>query len=345
MTTVIDWEFAVAAGRRFAAAGPQVSEGSARAIVAQIRRASRRAVEPVAEVTGLMAPLDAHHAVVVGRPEWIRANIAQMQVAMSPLTELLQRQEPTVLVREAGAKATALQLGVVLGWLSSKVLGQYEAFAVPGQPSGRLLLVAPNIVSVERQLDVPAKDFRLWVCLHEETHRVQFTAVPWLSDHFTETVHEYLAETDTSGWQTLRRVIAALVGALRQPDKPTLIDLVHTPRQREILSHLTALMSLLEGHADVVMDEVGPRVVPSVNVLRERFDKRRSNPSRREGALRKMLGVDAKLRQYTEGAAFVRAVVDQVGMSGFNAVWTGPETLPRPHEIADPARWVRRVQP
>lgn len=345
MTDVIDWEFAVATGRRFAADGPAESLDDARAIVADISQAASAAIEPVGEVTGLNAPSDSHRAVVVARPEWIRANIAQMQVAMAPLTEKLREQQPGPLAREAGARTTALQMGTVLAWLSSKVLGQYEAFAVPGQEAGRLMLVAPNIVEAEQQLDVPAHDFRLWVCLHEETHRVQFTAVPWLSDHFTTLVHDYLAHTDDSGWQAATRILRTLSESVRSGQRPALLDLAHTPQQRQILDQLTALMSLLEGHADVVMDDVGPRIVPSVATIRARFDQRRAAPRGRDAMLRKVLGLEAKLRQYTQGASFVRGVVEVVGMSGFNAVWSSPETLPRPGEIENPRRWIRRVQP
>jgi len=225
----------------------------------------------------------------------------------------------------------------VLAWLSGKVLGQYEAFG----GEGRLLLVAPNIVHAERQLDVPPTDFRLWVCLHEETHRVQFGAVPWLSSYFTDEVHTYLRAIDTDAGSTIGRLVAALRRGTR--GSGGLIDLVQTEEQREILDRLTALMSLLEGHADVVMDAVGPQIVPSVAMIRERFDHRRQNAGTLDGALRRILGLDAKLRQYVEGAAFVRCVVDSVGMTGFNAVWTGPESLPRPHEIADPRAWVTRI--
>jgi coenzyme F420 biosynthesis associated uncharacterized protein len=228
-------------------------------------------------------------------------------------------------------------MGAVLAWLSSKVLGQYEAFGA----QGRLLLVAPNIVHAERQLDVPPTDFRLWVCLHEETHRVQFGAVPWLSSYFTDEVHAYLRAVDPDAGSAIGRVVAGLRRGTR--GSGGLIDLMQTDEQRAILDRLTALMSLLEGHADVVMDAVGPQVVPSVELIRERFDRRRQQAGTLDGALRRLLGLDAKLRQYVDGAAFVRAVVDRVGMQDFNAVWSSPETLPRPAEIGNPGEWIARV--
>lgn len=336
MAEPVDWALAAATGARLASSGPRDSRADVEAAVRQLRRASERAVMPVAEVTGMEAPFEAHRSVVVGRREWVRANVEQMRVATEPVSEVLGGDGNRV-VRAVGSRTTALQMGAVLAWLSAKVLGQYEAFG--GQ--GRLMLVAPNIVQAERQLDVPPTDFRLWVCLHEETHRVQFGAVPWLSAYFTDEVHAYLRAVDTDAGSAIGRVVSAM--RRRTRDSGGLIDLIQTEEQREILDRLTALMSLLEGHADVVMDAVGPRVVPSVDVIRARFDQRRQQAGTLDGALRRLLGLDAKLRQYVEGAAFVRAVVDTVGMAGFNAVWSGPEALPRATEIGDPQSWVRRV--
>ena len=243
---------------------------------------------------------------------------------------------------------TALELGAVLAWLSSKVLGQFEVFATGEDRPGRLLLVAPNIVGVERELGVDPSDFRLWVCLHEETHRVQFGAVPWLRGHLVGEIQGLLTSIDSSPGALARRfreVAEGLLGAAQGRRVPSLAELVQTPEQRVVVERLTAVMSLLEGHADVVMDGVGPEVVPSVAHIRERFQQRRRNPSRSDAALRTLLGMDAKLRQYADGAAFVRGVVDAVGMAGLNHIWSGPAALPSPAELGDPAAWVARVHP
>jgi coenzyme F420 biosynthesis associated uncharacterized protein len=222
--------------------------------------------------------------------------------------------------------------------------------------AGRLLLVAPNIVHVERELDVDPHDFRLWVCLHEETHRTQFSAVPWLRDHIESEIQSFLGETEldpTTVIERVREAVQSFTGSgpgseARTEDEPadgrSLVDLVQTPSQREILARLTAVMSLLEGHADYVMDGVGPDVVATVAEIREKFSRRRaSGAGRLDQALRRLLGLDAKLRQYRDGERFVRAVVDQVGMEGFNRVWTSPNTLPTKAEVAKPSEWVARV--
>ena len=336
MADPVDWALAAATGARLAPSGPHDDREDVEAAVRQLRRASERAVQPVADVTGLDAPFEAHRSVVVGRRAWVTSNVEQLRTATEPVADVLGGDGNRV-VRAVGSRTTALQMGAVLAWLSSKVLGQYEAFGA----RGRLLLVAPNIVHAERQLDVPPTDFRLWVCLHEETHRVQFGAVPWLSSYFTEEVHAYLRALDPDAGSAIGRVVAGLRRGTR--GSGGLIDLMQTDEQRAILDRLTALMSLLEGHADVVMDAVGPQVVPSVEIIRERFDMRRQQAGTLDGALRRLLGLDAKLRQYVDGAAFVRAVVDRVGMQDFNAVWSSPESLPRPAEIGNPREWIARV--
>ena len=250
---------------------------------------------------------------------------------------------PSARVAALGSRVTGAQVGSLLGILSSRVLGQYDAFA----EQGRLLLVAPTIVAIERELAVDPADFRLWVCLHEETHRVQFTATDWLAEHLLGEVRGLIGELMAEPSQMTDRLVGALRGlpeAIRgEGTGAPLLDALQTPEQRRRLADITAVMSLLEGHADVVMDDVGPQVVPSVAIIRQRFSKRRAGRGAVDQILRRLLGLDAKARQYADGARFVRGVIEQVGMDGFNAVWTAPETLPLPDEIADPAAWVRRV--
>jgi coenzyme F420 biosynthesis associated uncharacterized protein len=223
------------------------------------------------------------------------------------------------------------------------VLGQYEVFS--GEP-GQLLLVAPNIVDVERRLEAVPHDFRLWVCLHEVTHSTQFTAVPWLRAHF---LAEVAAFVDAGGAvdqmaERLRRALGDMVEVVRNPEsRRSILDLVQTPAQRTVLDRITALMTLLEGHAEFVMDGVGPEVVPTVAEIRARFNVRRESANPLEKLIRRLLGVDAKLRQYAEGRRFVHEVVSRVGMAGFNKVWQSPLTLPLTSELADAPAWIARV--
>jgi coenzyme F420 biosynthesis associated uncharacterized protein len=359
---MIDWNLAVATATRLVRPGPEVTRDEARAVVAELRRHAEASQEHVRGFTRLGT--DAGHdtpVLVVDRPGWVKANVAGFRELLRPLLEKMQRRRGSspggVVLGTVGGKVTGVELGMLLSFLASRVLGQYETFApasrdLPaGDGGGRLLLVAPNIVHVERELDVEPHDFRLWVCLHEETHRTQFSAVPWLRDHLQGEIQAFLAETDVDPaafLERLREAAQSLVGGRPEGEADdtghSLVELVQTPAQRAILGRLTAVMSLLEGHADYVMDGVGPDVVPTVAEIREKFQQRRAKgASRLDTALRKLLGLDAKLRQYRDGERFVRAVVDQVGMDGFNRVWTSPNTLPTKAEIAKPADWIARV--
>jgi coenzyme F420 biosynthesis associated uncharacterized protein len=209
------------------------------------------------------------------------------------------------------------------------------------------------VVTVEGELGVEPRDFRLWVCLHEETHRVQFVANPWLAGHVQERIRALAIDLMADPAEFADRLISAarsLPELLRGQGSSApstgvspLLDAVQTPQQREQLAALTAVMSLLEGHADVVMDAVGPDVVPSVATIRARFTQRRAGRGTLDRVLRRLLGLDAKMRQYADGARFVREVQGSVGVEGFNAVWAEPAHLPSAAEIADPSAWVRRV--
>ncbi|MEU5688164.1 zinc-dependent metalloprotease [Streptomyces venezuelae] len=362
---MVDWNLAVATATRLVRPGPEVSRDEARAVVAELRRHAKSSEEHVRSFTrmGTEATHDTP-VLVVDRAGWVKANVAGFREILKPLLDKMQDRRTgtgNAVLGAVGGKVTGVELGMLLSFLASRVLGQYETFApatrdlpAGANGGGRLLLVAPNIVHVERELDVDPHDFRLWVCLHEETHRTQFTAVPWLRDHLEAEIQSFLGETEVDPMTVLERVReAAQTFAGGRTDAAegeeseggrSLVELVQTPAQREILARLTAVMSLLEGHADFVMDGVGPDVVPSVGEIREKFQQRRARgASRLDQALRKLLGLDAKLRQYRDGERFVRAVVDEVGMDGFNRVWTSPNTLPTKAEIAKPADWVARV--
>lgn len=378
---MVDWNLAVATAQRLTRPGPEVSRDEARAIVAELRGHAQESEAHVRAYTRMYGDVDAPPhgtpVLIVDRAGWVKANVAGFREVLKPLLVKMQARRPGgpggVVLGTVGGKVTGVEVGMLLSFLSSRVLGQYETFAPPTRElpagpvkpgpgesrAGRLLLVAPNIVQVERELDVDPHDFRLWVCLHEETHRTQFSAVPWLRDHIEGEIQSFLGETDLDASTVIERVRQAVQSftggnAGRDPeagepadapdDGRSLVDLVQTPTQREILARLTGVMSLLEGHADYVMDGVGPDVVPSVAEIREKFSRRRaSGAGRLDQALRRLLGLDAKLRQYRDGERFVRAVVDEVGMDGFNKVWTSPNTLPTKAEIGKPAEWVARV--
>jgi len=338
---MVDWDLAVRLGGRLAGDGPQVAREEAAAAVAELRQDAATATGYVRDYTGLNAPDNTAPVLVVDRKGWIQANADAFSTVIAPvIDQVTKKRVPGAVAKAVGAKVTAVEVGGLLGFLSAKVLGQFDPFF---EPAGRLLLVAPNIVHAERELDVDQTDFRLWVCLHEETHRVQFTASPWLRDHLFAQV-EGLAETmnltELSG-EGLKRITGQISEAIK--GNGNLLEAVASPEQRAILDRVTGMMSLLEGHADVVMDGVGPTVIPSVEQIRKVFNKRRQGIGTLDRLLRRLMGLDAKMAQYRDGAKFVRAVVDKVGMADFNAVFAGPDNLPAKAEIADPGAWIRRV--
>jgi coenzyme F420 biosynthesis associated uncharacterized protein len=343
---LVDWDLAARTAAVIGRPGPQIGPEEAAAVVAELRRCASTATGHVAEVTGLLAPAG-KGVLVVDRGGWAKANTIAFRTLLAPVVaEAFDRRGklPGMSVAAVGSRVTGAEVGSLLGFLSSRVLGQYDPFTSDG---GRLLLVAPNVVQVETELGVPTSDFRLWVCLHEETHRVQFTATPWLAEHLIGEIRGLVGDLMLEPGQLAERLgeaLKSLPDLLRGSGSSTpLLDAVQTPEQRVRLARLTAVMSLLEGHADVVMDTVGPKVVPSVATIRERFDARRAGRGVVDQILRRLLGLEAKMRQYADGARFVRGVMQHVGTEGFNAVWTSPDALPKPEEITDPSAWVRRV--
>ncbi|MFI7439194.1 zinc-dependent metalloprotease [Nonomuraea indica] len=348
---VIDWDLAVTTGTRLVRSGPQVSREEARQAVTELRTLSREAEGHVREFTRIHAEAAPQPATIVDRPGWIRANVEGFRVVLEPLTQRVGNgaNPPPPIVAAVGSRITGVEVGAVLAFLASRVLGQYELFLPPDptgrEATGRLTLVAPNIVHAEREMNVNPHDFRLWVCLHEETHRVQFTGVPWLREYIRSQMTEFLLASDldlTTLLERLRSAADTVAEVVRGGDG-NLIDAIQTPGQKAILDRLTAVMTLVEGHGDYVMDAVGPSVVPSVADIRAKFAARREGGSRLDRTVRRLLGIELKMKQYAEGSAFVRTVVGKVGMDGFNRVWTSPETLPTSAEISDPDSWIRRV--
>lgn len=335
---LVDWDFAVTVGSKVAGPGPEVSAEEAAAAVLELREGAARSTPLVREFTGLHAAAATAPVLVVDRAGWLRANADGFATILAPIVDKLTEKKgpPSAIAEAIGSRVTGAEVGLMLGFLGSKVLGQFDPFFAP---HGRLLLVAPNIVHVERELSADPTDFRLWVCLHEETHRVQFTANPWLGDHLLAQMH---AVADTIEPSALLEGLRRGAESIRSGNG-SVLDLVSSPEQKEILDRVTGVMSLLEGHADVVMDGVGPSVIPSVAEIRKKFNQRRKGAGSLDKLLRRLLGLDAKMAQYRDGAVFVRHVVDKVGMEQFNAVWTGPETLPSKAEITDPDAWVARV--
>jgi coenzyme F420 biosynthesis associated uncharacterized protein len=335
----VDWPLARRTAARLVPTGPPVSRDDAVELVRRLRSDAAVAEGHVRAVTGLGEGLPLLPADVVDRPAWAAAAID----GMAALTASARLPHTPKVARTVTATTAGLQVGGVLAYLGGRVLGQYDPFG-GADGEGRLLLVAPNVYAAQQALNVPSADFGMWVCLHEATHRLQFTAVPWLREYFASEVGRFLSMADGARGSILDRLPEA-ISAIRGSggDSLVLIELLQGPEQRAVLDRLLALTTLLEGHADHVMDAAGPEVVPSVETIRARFTQRRRGGGLVDRLLRALLGVEAKVQQYAVGSAFTRYVVLAAGMEGFNRVWESPETLPTRAELADPAAWLRRL--
>jgi coenzyme F420 biosynthesis associated uncharacterized protein len=342
---MIDWDLAVRVGSRLVGEGPQVSRTEATEAVEELRAGAERSTPLVREYTGLVANERTAPVLVIDRPGWVQANADSFTSIVAPLIDKLQEKKgpPSPLTEAIGSRVTGVELGAMLGFLGSKVLGQFDPFHDRPGEQGRMLLVAPNIVHAEREMDADPHDFRLWVCLHEETHRVQFTAVPWMTDHLRSEMNSIIGSVQTDPAALVGDAVRRIGDLVSGKSDGSLLDLFSSPEQKAVIERVTGVMSLLEGHADVVMDGVGPEVIPSVAEIRRKFTKRRKGVGGLDRLLRRLLGLDQKMAQYRDGAVFVRAAVDKVGMEGFNAVWAEPANLPSKDEIHDPSLWIARV--
>jgi coenzyme F420 biosynthesis associated uncharacterized protein len=348
--TSVDWDFAQRVARRVARNEPFVGSEAYRGLEGGFATLTAQAEELVAAETGL--PLLAGHARarVTDRSGWVGANIASLQRMLRPLTERFDAKLGGSRWAPVGRRVAGAEVGALLGWMSTRVLGQYDLLIVEDdRPEDQDIVyyVGPNLMALERRFAFPPDEFRLWVALHECTHRAQFTGVPWLRGHFLSMVDELLGSVDPDP----SRLVEALKSAWeerraggRPLDRGGLAAVLGTPEQRLTLDRIGGLMSLLEGHGDVTMNRAGEGLVP--NAWRfERVLKARRQQSR--GLLRllqRLVGLEAKLNQYAEGERFIAAVDAAGGRALFDRVWQGPEWLPSLAEIREPGAWVERVK-
>jgi coenzyme F420 biosynthesis associated uncharacterized protein len=317
-----------------------------------------QAEELVAASTGLRSAAGPARARVTDRTGWVHANVASFQRLLGPH---LDRLDPTrlsgsnaVLTRisgplaTAGRTATGAQMGVVLGWLSTRVLGQYDLLLTEDGADEQDLVyfVGPNVVALERQHGFEPREFRLWLALHEVTHRCQFTAIPWMRDYFVSLVEEGIGSLEPDPGRIAGAVkrMADEIRAGRNPlEDNGALGLVATPEQLEGLHRIQALMSLLEGHGDVTMDRAGAADIPSAAHFSSVLRARRKQAHGLSRLLQQLIGIEAKLRQYEEGERFIAAVEEEGGTVLLDNAWRGPEWLPSLEEIRDPASWIARV--
>jgi coenzyme F420 biosynthesis associated uncharacterized protein len=358
---MVDWALAerVAAGALILKPAPASYRSSA--LQSQFDELTARAEHLVTEATGLHSAHGEARAKVTDRPGWAAQNVRSMERLVGPaLAQLAEKRGaklggPSLAI---GRSIAGMQLGLMLAYMATRVLGQYDLLiddhvrvnvdAEVGGPDEQDLVsyVGPNIVAVETQYGFSPSQFRLWLALHEVTHRMQFTAVPWLRDHFVGLVSELLGPLsgDPVGFAEVVKRVATEVRSGHNPARDAgVVGMLATPEQKVALSKISGMMSLLEGHGDVTMNRAGASEVPGAAHFARVLAERRTQAKGLTKLMSKLLGLDAKMRQYAEGEHFVESVEASGGPELMARVWEGPEWLPTLEEIRDPSLWVARA--
>jgi coenzyme F420 biosynthesis associated uncharacterized protein len=307
---------------------------------------------PVAAYTRLALASPTPPAEIVGRAEWASINLDALSHILDPvaarLDDRLAFAGPLAGALRVGASATlAAEIGLVMGYLSSRVLGQYDVSLLGADTEPRLLFVGPNVASAVRDLDVDAESFGRWICAHELTHVFQFQGVPWLREHMSGLLRRYVETLEV-------RIQSGSAGGLPSlPDPAKLVEtfrdgglaaLVQSPEQRALMEEVQAAMSVIEGYSEHVMDAVAAEFIPGHEELRAAMDRRRRSRSAPQRIIERLLGFDVKLRQYEQGKRWADAVAAEAGIEGLSRVWAAPEALPSADELQHPARWLERTE-
>jgi len=338
-----DWDAAVRTARSISGSGPKVSHAERTEMREQLTGQVGRAESLVAECTGITVGGFRSRAWVMGRGDWTRQNLKGLQRAIEPLAKRISERRPSSPTDKhtIARKALGVQIGALLGYVSRRVLGQVDVF-LPPDDDGLIYFIGPNLVDVERTFSLSAADFRLWVAIHEVTHRVQFSGAPWLRAELMRMVDAYLNSVSLDSKELMEQLGRAIEELRPGGGAPGGILRLLTPEQRELFQRTQAMMSLLEGHASYVMNAVAKDVVEDLPRLQAALSRRRAVGGW-EKRVQRAIGFDQKVAQYDAGERFVGSVVERIGMPGFNLVWSEPGNLPRPGEIEEPDRWIARV--
>jgi len=339
----VDWPLAVSVATRFAGNYPLAGTYHETRLRREAPDLVARAAELVAVETGLTGPGQPDVA-VVSRRDWVETNVAAFNRLLAPAEEELGKYDG--IGASMAGRVMGAELGAVLGFLSKRVLGQYElVLPTPeGEFGDTVMFVGANLLQMERQHQFRPAEFRFWVALHECTHRLQFVGVPWMRGYFLSLVEELVATAKPEPGRMSR-----VSGDLREAaaaGKPLIDDtgvfgLFASPAQREVLDRVQALMSLLEGHGHVIMDRIGARELLTQRRMSDVMKARRKDA--RTATLLKLIGMEMKLKQYELGESFILQVEREAGFSALDRAWQGPESLPTLAEIDDPATWLARV--
>ncbi len=350
MAEVIDWAVAEKVAVRATGREPFSQSYHYASLLPDFERFTAQAESAVANETGLVSLSGAARARVTDRAGWVRANLSSFRRLMRPLSDRLGERMSVGPIAPIARGIAGAELGALLGWMSTRVLGQYDLLVIEDEdPEEQDLVyyVGPNVLALERRFDFPPEEFRLWLALHELTHRAQFTGVPWMREHFLGLVEITLSGLDPDPARVLKGLSRA-VGEFRAGRNPLddggIAVIFASPEQRDALEHLSGLMSLLEGHGDVTMDRAGASEIPSAARFGRVLHQRRAQVNPALKLIQKLIGLDAKLKQYEAGERFIETVEHAIGPRVIDRVWEDPTHLPTLTEIRDPELWLARLR-
>ncbi|MCO5311413.1 MAG: zinc-dependent metalloprotease [Microthrixaceae bacterium] len=348
MSGAIDWPTAERVARFVSSRGQGALPAGYSAIHRQFDDFTDQAQGLVEAYTGWQSTSGRARARVVDREGWVRANIASFQRLLRPLTDRVEERLRPGVGTALASRAAGVEIGAMLGWMSQRVLGQYDLLVLEDENPDEqdiVYYVGPNIAALESKFEFPSDEFRLWVALHEVTHRTQFTGKPWLRDYFVEQTTELmtLADPDPTRFFAAIGRIAEGVRSRRNPLDDGLVTLFASTSQRAALDRVGGMMSLLEGHGDVTMDRAGGTAVPSAERFSATLSARRGEVRGTAKLVQKLVGLEAKMAQYAQGEAFIAALEEQGGREYLELAFAGPDNLPSLEEIREPQRWLQRV--
>ncbi|HEY2813888.1 MAG TPA: zinc-dependent metalloprotease [Acidimicrobiales bacterium] len=349
MTDPVDWALAERIAVRVSGREPFAQSYHYASLEPDFEELTAEAEELVFEATGLRSLAGPARARVTDRAGWVHANVASFSRLLRPLTDRLGERVGQGRLAPVARRATGAELGLLLGWMSARVLGQYDLLVIEEEnPDDQdvVYYVGPNVISLEKRYAFPPREFRLWLALHEVTHRAQFTGVPWLREHFLSLVERSLDAVDPDP----QRFITALrrwIDSSREGHNPLedggLVALLASPEQGDVLRSISGMMSLLEGHGDVTMDRAGAGRIPSAERFSRVLHQRRQTAGASAKFLQRLLGLEAKFNQYEQGERFIHAVESVGGPTLLNRAFESPENLPDLDEIRNPDAWMKRI--
>jgi coenzyme F420 biosynthesis associated uncharacterized protein len=346
----VDWGLAQRVATGVAGGGPASGHFSADAV----ESACADAEALVVEYTRLTPERPLPRPEMVDRSEWTRVGLRTLRELSHAFEERVAggMKAPGPLggiARSMAGAAAGAEAGVAVGYGARKVLGQYDVALVASDREPRLLFVGPNLASTHAELGEAPELFLRWIAIHETTHAVQFTSVPWLRTHLADLLERLIqgasAQIEGASLQALAKRLfrtdpRRTIRSLLQGD---LARIMAGPEQARVLDQLQSAMSVIEGHAEHVMDAAAAETDPGCTRLRERLDARRARRGGLGEVISRLLGMELKLRQYRLGKAFCDAVVENSGMDGLNRVWSGPGALPSNEELERPELWLERM--